>query len=80
MVELTRLAALPSADPAAAPAARTRARCRAELERRARRQATRVRPVRRRTGSLVWQPVLALLGAAYVAAVIVLALDVLASR
>ncbi len=80
MVELTRLAALPSADPPAAPAARTRARCRAEIARRARRQAARARPDRGRSGVLVWQPALALLGAAYVAAVIVLALDVLGSR
>ena len=66
------LAELPSADPAPPRAERTRIRCHARLERQAR-SASRVDAQAGRTAP-VWQPLIAVLGVAYLTEVIVQAL------
>jgi hypothetical protein len=68
------LAELPPAEPDAARAERIRARCQAHLARQAAR-APAARECARPFGTRdVWQPLVALLGAAYLTEVIVLAL------
>jgi hypothetical protein len=69
------LAGLQSAQPNPARAERVKARCRARLAK----QATRVSPPRdvaRGRATMMWQPLIAILGAAYLADVIVTALGV----
>ena len=66
------LAELPAAEPDPARAERLRMRCRTQLERQAPRASRTSAP--RITTGLVWQPLIALLGAAYLTEVIVLAL------
>jgi hypothetical protein len=68
---LTRmLAELPAAEPDPARAERIRMRCRARLAQQARHAPAAPEPAAR---GQVWQPLLALLGAAYLTEVIVLA-------
>ena len=66
------LAELPSAEPAPARAERTRVRCRVHMERQAR-PAPRVNTSSDRMAQ-VWQPIAAVLGAAYMTEAIVEAL------
>ena len=67
------LAELPPAEPDPARAERTRMRCRARLARQAPRAPAAVEPAARHGTGHVWQPLIALLGAAYLTEVIVLA-------
>ena len=70
------LAELPVAEPDRARAERIRMRCRAQLVRQAPR-ASASRGLARRTGTVqVWQPLIAVLGIAYLTEVIVQALRV----
>lgn len=67
---------LPSAEPDPARAERTRMRCRAQLARQARRAAGAPAPAQRPRPAMVWQPLIAVLGVAYLTEVIVQALRV----
>ena len=65
------LAELPPADPDPARAERTRARCRARLRRQAPRASTSPVPGSRGRTAQLWQPLIALLGVAYLTEVVV---------
>ena len=64
------LAELPPADPDPARAERTRARCRARLRRQAPRASTSPVPGSRGRTAQLWQPLIALLGVAYLPEVV----------
>ncbi|MEZ5292905.1 MAG: hypothetical protein R2745_17625 [Vicinamibacterales bacterium] len=72
---MSRLSRLPDASPRAARAERLRRRCHAELRRRAATDRTRRPPVVVRAAVAAWRPAVALLGAAYFAGVVLLALE-----
>lgn len=74
------LAELPSADPDTARAERIRMRCRSRLARQARRASTSSSAVHRGRTVQVWQPLIAVLGAAYLTEVIIEALRVYGLR
>lgn len=65
------LAELPPADPDPARAERTRARCRARLRRQAPRASTSPVPASRGRTAQLWQPLIAVLGVAYLTEVII---------
>lgn len=71
------LASLPEAAPSPERAARVRRRCRTRLERRARPGSTRPRSAASWPAVQAWRPLVAALGLAYVADVIVTAVGVL---
>jgi hypothetical protein len=75
---LSRLADLPSTTPDPQRAARVTARCRARLARQAARARSRRSPGRRPVA--MWQPLLLVLGAGYMAAVVVQTLNVYGVR